>query len=86
MNPKLRIIDKEMKMKTKYCKPIARELNNLTPAIGLCASGQADGGCISGSLAGGSDGCQTGTNAVTKCVNGSSVAFATLCNIGTGFA
>jgi hypothetical protein len=47
-------------MKAKYIKPIVRDLDNLTPAIGTCSTGAADGGCISGGSAGGALGCSTG--------------------------
>ena len=61
-----------MKTKAKYSKPIARDLDNLTPAIGICTSGLTDGGCIPGGSAGGVDGCKTGTSAsIPGCLPGS---------------
>ena len=62
----------------QYEKPVMRDLSNLTPALGLCSSGNADGGCKpTGSLAGGSQACQNGYDAVasdhTPCSTGSSI-------------
>jgi hypothetical protein len=46
----------------KYEKPVTRDLSDLTPALGLCTSGNEDGGCVAtGSSAGGSAGCGPGT-------------------------
>lgn len=69
------------KAKAKYSKPIVRDLDNLTPAIGICTSGLTDGGCIPGGSAGGVDGCKTGTSASTPgCANGSTALGG--CNTG----
>ena len=70
--------------KQKYEKPVAKELNDLTPVSGSCSSGGADGGCTNGGSAGGTDGCRTGNfasppgclagnNAFADCNTGSSV-------------
>jgi hypothetical protein len=45
----------------KYVKPVTRDLSDLTPALGLCSSGNEDGGCVAtGSSAGGASGCGPG--------------------------
>jgi hypothetical protein len=52
-----------MTTQKKYVKPTARSLNDLTPALGLCASGALDGGCTPGNAAGGTQGCGSGSYA-----------------------
>jgi len=63
-------MEEEMKSGKKYEKPVMRGMNDLTPALGLCASGTADGGCVPGASAGGVEGCNAGGFAGTKCVTG----------------
>lgn len=72
-------------MKAKYSKPIVRNIDNLTSAVGLCTSGFSDGGCQPGTLAGGIGGCEVGNNAFTRCVSGNSVFIASECSTGNGF-
>lgn len=50
-------------MKKKYEKPVSQDFNDLTPALGLCATGNNDGGCVSGNFAGGTERCSTGYRA-----------------------
>jgi len=70
--------------KQRYEKPVAKELNDLTPVSGLCSSGGEDGGCTNGGDAGGTEGCSNGTyaappgcsqgaNAFQDCGNGTAV-------------
>jgi hypothetical protein len=65
-----------MTTQKKYVKPIARNLNDLTPALGLCATGLSDGGCTPGTGAGGAQGCATGTYATGApgtCADGNNI-------------
>jgi len=58
----------------KYQKPAMRDLNDLTPALGLCSTGKSDGGCTTGTLAGGGQGCSTGNTAVgPSCAAGNGI-------------
>jgi hypothetical protein len=49
-----------MNRKMKYRKPVTQDINDLTPALGLCATGNSDGGCALGNGAGGQQGCASG--------------------------
>jgi hypothetical protein len=73
----------------KYEKPVTHDLSNLTPALGLCTSGNDDGGCtVTGSFAGGAAGCGPGDYALApgNACHPGSVAFGndggTTCNSG----
>jgi len=72
----------------KYEKPVTHDLSNLTPALGLCASGNDDGGClVTGASAGGSGGCGSGTIAAGSCHPGHGAIGsdgASTCNSGDG--
>ena len=75
-----------MNRKKKYEKPVVQDFNDLTPALGLCATGNNDGGCLSGNFAGGTQRCNTGNSATgavrPNCYNGGGAIFG--CSGGSG--
>jgi hypothetical protein len=55
----------------KYQKPRMLDYDDLTPALGFCSTGFGDGGCGTGTSAGGAQGCIPGTLATVGCATGS---------------
>jgi hypothetical protein len=77
-----------MDKKKKYAKPVVQDFNDLTPALGLCATGNGDGGCTMGNGAGGQQGCANGNWAtgwpVGSCTTGTVITGPTVnCNMGS---